>query len=188
MALLAAPSGGDILLACAVIITIAVVLTFSITRDLAPRWGKVCDRRPQLRHDFADSDSKWLQAGMLTVSGAIAAGAVSGLLTAIGNPPIWIAWVFCWFGGIALARFLVGARAAGILSGLAMGGWTLASTLHEYFQDPVRRLNPASDVYCIGVMVFALAFGFGYALSMFTGGIHRSARWLWRRVGRRIPQ
>ncbi len=122
---------------------------------------------------------------MLLVSSTIAAAAVAGVLTAMGSRQVHVAWVFCWFGGIALARYFMGARAAGMLSGLAMGAWALAATVHAYFQNPVHRLDPAYDAYCLGVLVFTLGFGSGYALSVFIGGIQRSARWLRQRAGRR---
>lgn len=188
MSLLAAPSGETMLTALAMIVTVAFVVTFTITRCLVPRWRNVCREWPQLGVGFADSDSRWLRAGMLLISSAVAAGVVAGLLTALGARQVPIAWVFCCFGGIALARYMFGARVAGVLSGLAMGALALALALHGYYQDRTLRLNPATDVIGLGVVVSALGFRLGYGLSASTGCIHRCARWLWLRLGSHNPR
>lgn len=181
MSLLAAPSGKVILTALALIVTVAVVVTITITRCLVPRWRNMCREWPQLGPNFADSDSRWLRAGMLVFSSAVAAGAIAGLITALGTRQISMVWFFCWCGGIAVARFLFRARVAGILSGIAMGALALAWALHTYYQNGPARLNPVTDVIGLGVLASAFGFGLGYGLSASIGCIHRCTRWLWLR-------
>jgi hypothetical protein len=179
MILFAAPSTEDILTALAVIVTVAFLITFGITRGLAPLLQNARGKWPQLRDDLAALDSRWLKAGTLAISGTIGAGIVSGVLTAMGSPTRLIAWAFCWFGGVALARFVAGPRTAGALSGFAMG----AFALYCYSRGTQYSVDVGTDVFSKVVIFFALAFGLGYGISLFTGGIHRLVRWVWQRGG-----
>jgi hypothetical protein len=200
MPLFAAPSDTFVLALLAVFVGIAYLFTATIGRGGAPLRRESRELWLHLRYDSAASDPRWLKAGMLIFSATIATAMVAGSLTVmgfsqgpphaiamlvsrflepLGSPPGPIVWG-CWFGCIALARFVAGPRAVAAVSGLALG----AIALYGYYCEAKWSVAARDCMFSQVVLTFAFAFGLGYGLSAFMGGIFRFVRWLLHSVGK----